>query len=435
MKIKKRKSRDQLVKLFHQWMKSKRLSRATVSFEVLQSFFEAKSIGPCHQRIIKKYLKSVSSDFPNLLLPGQVPPLAQEFIASLTASLKPATLHNYSTDLHRFHCFLIKKKIEIRNLTRNHTASYFVSLVHVGLAPGTRRGSAFIVRAYLRWLDEHRIIKKQAERLVRLTDFPKTPSYLPRPLSQEADCELQKRLHSSNSIYHQALLLMRHTGVRIGELVALPYDCVYSDSRNIHFLKVPLGKLDNERNVPLDKKTYKLLQKLRRMEPRNRLYLVPRGNLQPFTMRGYLMHALHQIARDIPSDAPISSHRLRHTYASTLLSAGVSLFGVMRLLGHRDYHMTLRYAGVTQESVLKDYFAAIKSLDCAEPPTKSDKSPCYDLAPAALLDQLERVFKKLSLDIGVPAAEQAAILKKLARLKLVIHKVLRAEQKTAKLVR
>ena len=59
----------------------------------------------------------------------------------------------------------------------------------------------------------------------------------------------------------------------------------------------------------------------------------------------------------------MTTHRLRHTYATTLLSGGMSLVGLMRLLGHRSYKTTLRYAAVTQETIGKQYFEALLELD------------------------------------------------------------------------
>ena len=64
---------------------------------------------------------------------------------------------------------------------------------------------------------------------------------------------------------------------------------------------------------------------------------------------------------DIPGK--MTTHRLRHTYATSLLSGGMSLLGVMKLLGHRDYHMTLRYTDITQETVGKEYFEALTQLE------------------------------------------------------------------------
>jgi site-specific recombinase XerD len=38
--------------------------------------------------------------------------------------------------------------------------------------------------------------------------------------------------------------------------------------------------------------------------------------------------------------------RLRHTFASSLMNGGMSLLGIMKLLGHRDQRMTLRYTAI-----------------------------------------------------------------------------------------
>lgn len=59
----------------------------------------------------------------------------------------------------------------------------------------------------------------------------------------------------------------------------------------------------------------------------------------------------------------MTSHRLRHTYATALMNGGMSLMGVMKLLGHRDYRMTLRYTEITLETVGQEYHAAIAKLE------------------------------------------------------------------------
>ena len=52
-----------------------------------------------------------------------------------------------------------------------------------------------------------------------------------------------------------ALRLQRSCGLRIGELLDLELDCVHEVPGQGAWLKVPLGKLDTERMVPLDDDT------------------------------------------------------------------------------------------------------------------------------------------------------------------------------------
>ena len=56
-----------------------------------------------------------------------------------------------------------------------------------------------------------------------------------------------------------ALLLQRACGLRIGELLDLEFDCVHEVPATGAWLKLPLGKLDTERMVPLDEETLALI--------------------------------------------------------------------------------------------------------------------------------------------------------------------------------
>ena len=73
-------------------------------------------------------------------------------------------------------------------------------------------------------------------------------------------------------------------------------------------------------------------------------------------------YLLRSICAGIETEKPITSHRLRHTYATSLLNGGMSLVGIMHLLGHNSIKMTLRYAAVTQDTVAEEYFSAIDRI-------------------------------------------------------------------------
>jgi integrase len=235
-------------------------------------------------------------------------------------------------------------------------------------------------------------------------------------LGAEADRELQRRLAASNDPTAWALLLMRRTGLRIGELRNLEYHCVRADERR-PLLKVPLGKLNNERLVPLDATSVELVRRLQSAGPRPRSWLVPGagGARAPYCRirRVLMMHS-----RDLPEPTRITCHRLRHTFATEMLGAGMSLLGVMRLLGHRDYHMTLRYAAITPEVVDDEYTKALAQL--ATKYQLSTQRPSLDETPEPddLLDQLSRWLRK---HVSSPQPLRA-LLKRIDRLRREIRK-------------
>jgi integrase len=77
--------------------------------------------------------------------------------------------------------------------------------------------------------------------LIRREDLPPKPRYLPRPLSPQDDQRLQQELRRTDDLYANAFLLLRATGIRIGECIDLPLDCLRQVGTEQWALHVPLG--------------------------------------------------------------------------------------------------------------------------------------------------------------------------------------------------
>lgn len=53
-------------------------------------------------------------------------------------------------------------------------------------------------------------------------------------------------------------------------------------------------------------------------------------------------------------------HRFRHTFASDMIRAGVPLHVLMRLMGHTQIHMTMRYVNLSAEDVRQEFERALR---------------------------------------------------------------------------
>lgn len=343
--------------------------------------------------------------------PAPLPPLATEFLAFLAPTHRWRTRNVYRTALRHLYRWLAEHDLEPQQLVRRDIASWFQKLHDLGLAAGTRHLTLVAVRAYLRWLNERRRMRTVPNELIRASDIPKLPHYLPRPLTAGADRELQRRLAASDNPRAWALLLMRHTGLRIGELCELEYHCARLDGHR-PLLKVPLGKLNNERLVPLSPSSVELIHRIQSADPRLRRWLVPTTDGQKPTYH-WLVTVLNTMTSDLSDPARITSHRLRHTYATELLSAGMSLVGVMRLLGHRDHRMTLRYAAITPETIGDDYHKALARLVTKyKLPTKPERPSDTPSDPIRLLDVLSHWLRKHAMS----SSRVRPLLKRIDRL-------------------
>ena len=391
---------------FHRWLDRRQLTLAELTPALLQQFVAR----PRHARVcrrgrvankawLRRYLLWLHArglvgfvPEPGRPRPPALPPLAHRFLSSLVPTFRPATVNGYTFSLRKLYGWLDPRGLTPERLTRPVIERWLRWLHGLGLHPSSRHYILVSSRAYLRWLAERRQMQTAPDELIRKSDFPRLPKYLPRPLSAEADRELQRRLAAAEDPTAWALLLMRRTGLRIGELRNLEYHCIRAEPRR-PLLKVPLGKLNTERLVPLDATAVDLVRRLQSMGPLPRSWLVPGagGARAPY---GRIRRVLMTHSRDLPEPACITCHRLRHTFATEMLGAGMSLLGVMRLLGHRDYQMTLRYAAITPEVVDDEYTKALAKLATKYQLPAPKPSGAEAPAPDELLDQLSRWLRK-----------------------------------------
>ena len=382
-----------LLKHFHVWLEKQGFKLPDVGDETLDEYLSyAKNRGTSHRyrqvarRCLINYLgwlnqigKIKLSD-PALLkplekphhhLPSRLPRYANEFLDFLSINLKPNSVSNYQDSLRHFHVFLRRTKISPRKLKRKHLELFMSSLKKRELSAIWRKKILVCTRTYLFWLNERGIVSESGDTLLRASDLPKLPFYLPRPLPPEVDAELIARLSKSDEVLELALLLMRHAGLRISELRALDEDCLRTDHMGRHFLKVPLGKLNNERMVPLMTESVALIAQIKKMSAKNLLQngilKSPERLIYGLTGRNpdnaEFRVALLDACRGMKLKESITTHQLRHTCATSLLNAGMSLAAIMRLLGHKSTGMTLRYAAVSPETVRKEFEAAMASME------------------------------------------------------------------------
>ena len=67
---------------------------------------------------------------------------------------------------------------------------------------------------------------------------------------------------------------------------------------------------------------------------------------------------LAQAAQRAGCSTRVTPHRLRHSFATEMLRLGLSLPALMKLLGHKDIRMTLRYVQVTQQDLQHEFHQA-----------------------------------------------------------------------------
>jgi integrase len=293
-------------------------------------------------------------------------PLAPVFaraVESLATALSPGTERIYNIAVRSFLVYLDTehpKVTSLEQLRRNPHILGWMARMRTQtppLATTTCIGRLTTLRAIFHELAWTHQLPEFAH-LIRREDIPRTPQTLPRPLTAEQDHLLQQELLRRNDLGGNVFLMLRHTGMRIGECVDLSYDCLRSTGPNQWAIHVPLGKLKTERMVPVDAFVRDLVHRLRFFRsldplPDNGRLLAWPGSRVSLLAR--LRDYLHMVCHSVGLPTNIVPHQLRHTYGTEMLRAGVGFAAVMKLLGHTSPDMTLHYVDVNLIDLQREF--------------------------------------------------------------------------------
>ena len=194
-------------------------------------------------------------------------PLALQFqraVESLTAAQVWDSARQYRGTARDFLIYLGENHPDVASLSQlrrdPHILGWFTHLR--SLAPAVYINRLTHLRRILEELAWTAQLPELAH-LISRADSPRPPQRLPRALTAQQDQLIQEELLRRNDLPANIFLLLRHTGMRIGECVDLSYDCLRNVGPDRWAIHVPLGKFKTERMVPVDSFVCELVHRLR----------------------------------------------------------------------------------------------------------------------------------------------------------------------------
>lgn len=293
------------------------------------------------------------------------------YIDQVRTSLRPSTVDYIDSTLREFAGFLadtgsgVKRVAEIE---RRHIEAFKLHLASRRSAKGGRLSRNSIAQrlgtlgTFFERLAEWDGDDVPTRVLVFRGDLPIRDEPLPRFLDDGAAAKLLAAARADPDAFTRVCVeLLARTGLRKSELLALTVDAVVQIGSSF-WLRVPLGKLHNDRYIPLHPQLKELLDDWVDQRP---------ASLRTpflFTRRGRRMgkaavdKAVATAARNA-GIGHVTAHQLRHTLATQAINRGMSLEAIAALLGHRSMRMTMVYARIADRTVADEYFAVSEKVE------------------------------------------------------------------------
>lgn len=268
--------------------------------------------------------------------------------------LRPLTLAAYEAALRQFSDWA-RKHLDGRPpefVTARDVLQYLQHLREVrGNGDAAVNRAVTILRSFYRAMVAMGYLDHAANPMAGFPMIKAVPRKLPVSLAPAQVTRLleQPKLDTQIGLRDRALLaLLYGTGIRATECASLKVGQVDL----LRLTITVLGKGGHERSIPLNPQLAEVL----------RSYAHVRGaalSSAPFfrsrfgrpLSRGAVFERVRTWGRRSRVGVPLSPHRMRHTFATHLVRAGVGLVTIRDLLGHRQITSTQIYLHVTAEDL------------------------------------------------------------------------------------
>jgi integrase/recombinase XerD len=281
-------------------------------------------------------------------------PQIEHFVDELRRQEKaPNTIESYRYDLVLFSRWLEAtngEAFQASGITPTDLREYRSFLLTVERrSPATINRRLASLRTFFQWARAEGLCQELPTDSVKgIASSPRAPKSLPK---KDVDRLIREVEQGGNKRDLAILQLLRHTGIRVGELTALRLDDVTLSERKGQ-LVVRSGKGSKYRVVPLNADARKAVNDYLAVRPKatsESLFLGRRsaGLSERSVEKLVLKYAHHAGLEDV------SPHTLRHTFGKSALDAGVDLVTVSRLMGHERLETTAIYTTPSSQDLEK----------------------------------------------------------------------------------
>lgn len=274
-------------------------------------------------------------------------------ICECEKKLSPDTLKAYRIDLTQFQLFAGETE-----LTKD-LLSLYVKHLNGCYSPRSVKRKLASLLAFFRMMEERELIDQNPFEKLRF--HIQTPKQLPRTIPERIVQDLLSEAYREYRPGAEAVLrdilvleLLFGTGMRVSELCALSPQTVQLDTHRLRLLIH--GKGQKERVIQIDTPEVLALMRVYYQQFGEK---IRKSDTILFNNRGAALSTqsvrriIQKYMKRLPEPYMVTPHMFRHTFATTLLEAGMDIRYIQSLLGHSSISTTQIYTHVAMQRQAK----------------------------------------------------------------------------------
>ncbi len=287
--------------------------------------------------------------------------ISSDFLLSLVTekNMSLNTASSYGADLKIFFTFINDQNLNVETLKKDDINKFFQNQREKQFADNTISRRLSTIKQFFKFLIKEGLLDRNpCEDIKNFKKAKKIPGFL-------SEGEVLRILNFASKVGKNKLEKTRNkalieilyaSGMRVSELVSLRKS-LFIGTPEIILIK---GKGNKERMVPISKlallATKKYLAELKKsnIEFYKSEFLFPSRSKNGYLNREKFFLIIKKIAKFAGLNSQyVSPHKIRHAFASHLLSNGADLRVIQTLLGHKNLSTTEIYTHILDEKMIK----------------------------------------------------------------------------------
>lgn len=289
--------------------------------------------------------------------------IIEEWLQLKKITLKESTYCGYIYQINQY-ILPYFKDIDMEELEKYNINKFVESLME-SLKPSTLKNVIILLKSILNYSMKKYNYKFNLEFIVT----PKVHKKELKVLNSKEKTRLENYCLKNNDLRNIGIVICLNTGLRIGEICALKWNCINLDKHCIMVnqtmqriynkidkkstIVIDTPKTDNSiRTIPLSTKLYNILKPLKKQYPSN-TYFLSGSSCKYIEPRNYQKRFRKCMKACKIKDCHF--HTLRHSFSSECIDVGMDPKSLSEILGHSDVSITLNRYVHSNMNIKKRY--------------------------------------------------------------------------------